>query len=154
MKTIIKFFTLIFVVNVNAAIVSTDVKHWKESTTYIDVDKILGTSTDVKFSWSIRSTNGGFLYAFSPQSVDNTTIARASIRNVCDLKNATSLDFNRLVQPFVEGEILALKNINSDQYVVFQPKIISGSGLDAELEGTLFVETEGTGDFSILPGCH
>jgi hypothetical protein len=153
MKLFIAGITLALSLTAQAAVISVQVNNWKESSKGISVDDVVHTNSGIQFSWSIRTGNTGYVYADNYGDVVNTLMTIANVSSVCDLSNAADLRFNRVTSEFSGNEIFVFKNHNSREFVVFQPSKISGTGANAMLSGTWYVETEGTGDFSNAHGC-
>jgi hypothetical protein len=148
MKLILVILAIMSSLISHAAIISFDVNDWKGTAKAIIVDDFANTDTDIKFWWS-----AGRLYAENWDGLDNTSLSKANVSSICDLKDASLSDTWRMSSNIVLNEIYVFRNIWTGKYVAFQPSKMTATSSEEKLSGTWYVETEGTGDFSYAPGC-
>jgi hypothetical protein len=144
---------LLGAVGARGEIISGTIEDWDELTMFVTI----GDDTNhVTMQWSYNQPNMGFFYGSDPWTFDSDVAAAPGITDVTQIFDASVFDFTSgYVGPLCDGDdgvgdFVIWNNIETGHYGVLRVDDIVDPEPDtwrAQLNGTWWFQTDGTGNF-------
>ena len=151
-------FLILATVSAQAAVISGTITDWAEFSSTLTIGD--GTNS-VQTIWSQNTWDKGYFYGYGSGIVQTSEVAYANgITDIAQITDASVFSFEAgSVGPLCDadcdpsgvGDFVVMRDINTGYYGVLRIDDIAGFFPDGTLDGTWWFQTDGTGNFSVVP---
>jgi hypothetical protein len=141
-----------------ATVITGTITDWPESGPVLEIGD--GTS-HVRFWWSINTTDRGWFYGSGYPPVDSDVAFATGVSDISQIADASIFSYTpSFIGPQCDadcdtdgvGDFIVWRHVLTGHYGVLRVDDIRGADALAVLDGTWWFQSDGSGDFSGVPG--